>query len=122
MNIFKDQATFMKACGQTVDKFDLEQFNLYLNLLTEEYHELQEAINKQDQIETLDALLDIIVVSVGAIHSMGARGQEAWQAVVDSNMAKIDPDTGEVRRRADGKIMKPQGWQPPNLADFVDMK
>lgn len=118
MSIFKDQAIFMRACGQTVGEFDLDQFNLYLKLLQEEITELQTALGQQDKVQTLDALLDIIVVSVGAVHSIGARGEEAWQAVVDSNMAKIDPDTGEVRRRADGKIMKPEGWQPPNLADF----
>jgi predicted HAD superfamily Cof-like phosphohydrolase len=27
---------------------------------------------------------------------------------------------GKVLRRADGKVMKPEGWQPPNLAQFLE--
>ena len=110
----------MTACGQTVGQFNVDQFNLYLSLLSEECKELGEALAKQDRVETLDALLDVIVTAVGAIHSMGARGEQAWSAVVASNMAKIDPDTGKVKTREDGKIMKPEGWQPPNLSDFIE--
>ena len=36
-----------------------------------------------------------------------------------SNLSKIDPTTGLVRRREDGKILKPEGWQEPNFAQFV---
>ena len=28
-----------------------------------------------------------------------------------ANMAKRDPATGEFKKRADGKIIKPEGWQ-----------
>jgi predicted HAD superfamily Cof-like phosphohydrolase len=35
-------------------------------------------------------------------------------------MAKVDPETGKVRRReSDGKILKPEGWQPPNMTKFI---
>ena len=44
----------------------------------------------------------------------------AWCEVMDTNMAKIDPNTGKVRKREDGKILKPEGWKPPNLARFFD--
>jgi predicted HAD superfamily Cof-like phosphohydrolase len=36
-----------------------------------------------------------------------------------TNFAKIDPETGAVRRREDGKIMKPDGWKAPELAPFL---
>jgi hypothetical protein len=26
---------------------------------------------------------------------------------------------GKVLRREDGKVMKPEGWQPPQLAQFL---
>jgi hypothetical protein len=35
-------------------------------------------------------------------------------------MAKIDPYSGTVRRRADGKILKPDGWTAPNLAALLN--
>jgi hypothetical protein len=27
---------------------------------------------------------------------------------------------GKVIRREDGKVLKPEGWQPPQLAQFLD--
>jgi hypothetical protein len=36
-----------------------------------------------------------------------------------TNFAKIDAVTGKVRKREDGKVLKPEGWSPPNLEPFV---
>lgn len=119
-NPFKDQRTFMQACDQTVHDFNIDQFLLYINLIKEECAELQEAMNNNDQVETLDALIDILVVTVGAIHSMGADGEGAWNEVMRTNFAKIEPTTGKVRKRNDGKILKPKGWQPPELKPFLE--
>jgi predicted HAD superfamily Cof-like phosphohydrolase len=118
-NPFRDQETFMKACDQTVDSFNQGQFRLYLNLIKEEYKELNEAINNSDQVETLDALIDILVVTIGAIHSAGFDAEGAWKEVMKTNFAKIDRETGKVRKREDGKVLKPVGWVPPELAPFV---
>lgn len=118
-NPFLDQEIFMRACGQTVAQFNDDQFRMYVGLINEEYLELCEAIKNLDKTETLDALIDILVVTIGAIHSMGADAQGAWQEVMRTNLAKIDANTGAVRRREDGKILKPHGWQPPNLEPFV---
>lgn len=116
---FDDQETFMRASGQTTDVFNPEQFNLYVKLISEEYQELSDAISALDKTETLDALVDILVVTIGAIHSMGADAKGAWQEVMKTNLAKIDPVTGRVNRREDGKILKPQDWQPPRLQPFL---
>jgi predicted HAD superfamily Cof-like phosphohydrolase len=118
-NPFKDQEKFMTACDQSVDSFNQEQFKLYVNLIKEEYTELNGAINNSDQVETLDALIDILVVTIGAIHSMGSDAEGAWNEVMKTNFAKIDSETGKVRKRADGKVLKPDGWQAPNLKPFV---
>ena len=119
INPFDDQQRFMEACGQTTDRFNAEQFNLYVKLISEEYQELADAIEQMDKTETLDALIDILVVTIGAIHSMGADARGAWQEVMRTNLAKIDPATGRVNRREDGKILKPDGWQPPRLDSYV---
>jgi predicted HAD superfamily Cof-like phosphohydrolase len=118
-NPFRDQEKFMRACDQTVEGFNQEQFSLYLNLIKEEYKELNEAINNNDMLETLDALEDILVVTIGAIHSAGFDGEGAWKEVMSTNFAKIDKETGKVRKREDGKVLKPVGWVPPELAPFV---
>lgn len=118
-NPFKDQERFMTACDQSVSRNNQDQFDLYLNLIKEEVAELQEAVDANDKVEQLDALTDILVVTIGAIHSMGADGEGAWNEVMRTNFAKIDPVTGKVRKREDGKVLKPEGWQPPNLKPFV---
>jgi predicted HAD superfamily Cof-like phosphohydrolase len=121
-NLFRDQEKFMRACDQTVEGFNSAQFLLYTRLIKEEFTELNEAINNNDQVETLDALIDILVVTVGAIHSMGADGEGAWKEVMSTNFAKIDKLTGKVRKREDGKVLKPTGWMPPQLDKFVHPK
>lgn len=119
MNPFVDQARFMQASGQTTGGFNEEQFNLYTRLIAEEVDELWEANADADRVACLDALVDIMVVTIGAMHSLGADAAGAWTEVMRTNLAKIDPDTGAVRRRADGKILKPEGWQPPVLDPFL---
>jgi predicted HAD superfamily Cof-like phosphohydrolase len=118
-NPFRDQDKFMTACEQTITGMNDEQFKMYCNLITEEYNELSEAIAAGDKVETLDALVDILVVTIGAINSMGADGEGAWREVMATNFAKIDRQLGKVRRRDDGKILKPEGWTPPDLAKFL---
>jgi predicted HAD superfamily Cof-like phosphohydrolase len=117
-NPFRDQEKFMRACDQSVEGFNQEQFKLYLSLIEEEFKELQVAVNNSDQVETLDALIDILVVTIGTIHSMGSDAEGAWKEVMSTNFAKIDKDTGKVRKREDGKVLKPTGWEPPNLKPF----
>jgi predicted HAD superfamily Cof-like phosphohydrolase len=119
MNPFRDQEKFMRACDQTVDAFNEDQFNMYLKLIEEESEELSDAIAAHDKVETLDALIDILVVTIGAIHSAGFDAEGAWKEVMKTNFAKIDKDTGKVRKREDGKVLKPVGWTPPDLKPFV---
>jgi predicted HAD superfamily Cof-like phosphohydrolase len=118
-NPFKDQSKFMKACDQTVDEFNEAQYKLYLNLMEEEWKELKGALVLEDRVEQLDALLDFIVVTIGAIHSGGFDGEGGWKEVMATNLAKIDKDTGKVRKREDGKVLKPTGWVAPDLKPYV---
>ena len=118
-NPFRDQEKFMRACDQSVEGWNQAQFNLYVNLIDEERKELQEAIDACDSVEIVDALTDILVVTIGALHSMGADADGAWKEVMRTNFAKIDKETGKVRKREDGKVLKPLGWTPPELNKFV---
>jgi predicted HAD superfamily Cof-like phosphohydrolase len=118
-NPFRDQEKFMRACDQSVGEFSESQFALYVNLVSEEVQELSVAINDNDKLETLDALIDILVVTIGAVHSMGADAEGAWKEVMRTNFAKIDKETGKVRKREDGKVLKPIGWEPPDLKPFL---
>ena len=117
-NVFRDQQKFMKACEQHTGKYNKEQYELYIKLIEEEFGEFKQALAQADKIEQLDALIDMIVVIVGAIHSAGFDGEGAWKEVMRTNFAKIMED-GKVRKREDGKVLKPLGWTPPDLKPFT---
>ena len=118
-NPFRDQEKFMRACDQSVDGSNPDQYKMYLKLIDEEVAELKLAVERGDTVEQLDALLDIIVVTVGAIHSAGHDGEGGWKEVMSTNFAKIDKETGKVRKREDGKVLKPANWRAPDLKPFV---
>ena len=117
-NPFRDQEKFMRACDQSITG-NTAQFDMYVGLIDEEHKELLEALAVGDTIETLDALIDILVVTIGAIHSAGFDAEGAWKEVMATNFAKIDRETGKVRKREDGKVLKPIGWTPPDLTPFL---
>jgi predicted HAD superfamily Cof-like phosphohydrolase len=95
------------------------QYTMYKSLIEEEFSELQQA---HDMEAELDALIDILVVTIGAIHSAGFDGEGAWREVMATNFAKIDRETSKVRKREDGKVLKPVGWTAPNMVPFLRRK
>ena len=115
-NVFEDVNTFGTACDQPASEAN---YKMYLGLIDEEVGELVEAVAANDRVEQLDALVDILVVTVVAIRAAGWDGEAAWKEVMDTNFAKIDADTGKVRKREDGKVLKPEGWKAPELEQFV---
>jgi len=92
---------------------------LRIKLLEEEVREYAEAARSGDLVEVLDALADIGYILAGTIinHGMQDLYDDAFDEVHRSNMAKLVD--GKVLRREDGKVLKPEGWQPPNLAQFL---
>jgi len=116
-NPFQDQASFMRACGQTIGVENRNQYALYLDLIREEVQELEDS---QHPVSDLDALIDILVVTIGAIYSMGADPEGAWNEVMRSNLDKIDPESGTVLKRGDGKVLKPKDWTAPCLDPYLN--
>ena len=96
-----------------------ELIELRIKLLREEVEEYAEAARAGDLVEVLDALADIGYILAGTIlnHGMQNIYDDAFDEVHRSNMAKLVD--GKVLRREDGKVMKPQGWTAPQLAQFV---
>ena len=127
--VFTDVTVFLKAVGQDTPAMPVKtpdgrsiltrQAQLYKDLIKEEVTEFWEAEAVADDVEELDACFDMIWVIVGYMKSRGWDCEAAWDEGAQSNLSKIDPNTGFVRRREDGKILKPEGWQPPDFAKFV---
>jgi len=99
---------------------DYDLIELRIKLLTEEVQEYADAARAGDMVEILDALADIGYILAGTIinHGMQDIYDDAFDEVHRSNMAKLVE--GKVHRRDDGKVMKPEGWQPPNLSQFLE--
>lgn len=94
-----------------------ESMRLHHKLITEEVGELYAAIQERDPVEVLDALGDILYLVYGAALDCGYDLDAAVERIHESNMAKLVD--GRVLYRPDGKVLKPDGWQPPNLTDLV---
>lgn len=110
-NWAEDQAVFMLAGGQTVNRINQDQMERYKHHIIEEANEIEDAWADGDMLKVLDGAVDTIVVCIGLIRSMGINPNEAWNAVHGANMRKVVD--GQVYRRADGQIGKPPGWYGP---------
>ena len=61
----------------------------------------------------------MMCVIVGYMLSRGCDNNKIWDEGALSNLRKIDKETRKVLKREDGKVLKPEGWQPPNFTKFV---
>ena len=114
--MYNDVKTFIEACEQ---KPTVENIFLYRDLIVEEFTEFINAFNAEDNVEQLDACMDMIWVVLGYCYMKGWNVDAAWKEVARYNLAKINPETGKVIKREDGKVLKPEGWTPPQLEQFT---
>ena len=119
MNSYDDVKVFMEACDQTETGFG-KQSELYMELITEEFQELVEAFLAKDMVEIADACADLKWVIEGLEHTLNIPQQEVWDEVARSNLQKVDPVTGKVLKREDGKVMKPENWTPPDIKSIFE--
>jgi predicted HAD superfamily Cof-like phosphohydrolase len=87
---------------------------LRVRLIEEEAEEFREAVAHGDLVEMVDALCDLLYVTYGAAVSLGVDLDPFFAEVHKSNMAKRG-----AGKRADGKQLKPDGWEPPRIADLL---
>lgn len=117
MNSRDDVLKFMTACDQNDRDFGT-QAELYVDLIVEEFKELMTAYGNRDMVEIADACADLKWVIEGLENTLSIPQQEVWNEVARSNLAKIGSD-GKVHKREDGKVLKPEGWTPPNIKSIL---
>lgn len=134
MNYEQDAVeTFHEALGATVGLYpELRDRELRAKLIMEEAVETvaamgfgveadiwtnREAIGhflqmpgKPDFAEAIDGLCDLLYVVYGAAVAWGIDLSPFFEQVHKANMAKLGGG-----KRADGKVLKPEGWQPPDI-------
>ena len=120
MDSRNDVKIFMDACEQKENDYG-PQANLYIDLIIEEFKELMLAFGNRDIVEIADACSDLKWVIEGLEHTLEIPQQEVWNEVARSNLSKIS-STGKVIKRKDGKVLKPDGWTPPNIREIIKRK
>lgn len=90
---------------------------LRIALLSEEFREYLEAEKAKDMVERADALADMLVVIYGTAAAYGIDLDAVVWEVQRSNMTKLVD--GKVIRRWDGKILKPDTYEPPQIARII---
>lgn len=106
-------AEFQKAFGHPVgDKpkmIKTERHEIRTDWLQEEVDELWHA---ETLVDVADALGDVIYIALGTAIEYGIDLEPVLNIIHEANMSKLGPD-GKPIYKADNKIAKPEGWQPP---------
>ena len=83
---------------------------LRIRLLREEAEEAAAALAGVSLADIAQELADLLYVTYGTAVSLGIDIRPVFAAVHAANMAKVGGGT-----RADGKVLKPPGWRPPDV-------
>lgn len=102
-----------------------ETRKLYSKLITEEYDEFIEAFESNDEVEELDACVDMVWVITGYMRARGWSVQtikEAFNEVERSNYSKFVKEGNEFKcvKREDGKILKPETFSPADIESIIN--
>jgi predicted HAD superfamily Cof-like phosphohydrolase len=120
VDMFSDVLDFHKKFGSHVEPKPWsptkETRELRHSLIDEEVNqELLPALRSANNLPAIaDALADSIYVILGTAISFGIDLRPIWKAVHETNMAKEGGAT-----REDGKILKPEGWQAPDIFNLI---
>lgn len=122
VDMFNSVKDFHVAFGQLVGEIpkfpDKETRDLRKKLLTEEFKEYIIGEDNNDLENVAKELADIIYIVCGTAVSYGISLDKVFAEVHRSNMDKLVD--GKVIYRDDGKVLKPDGWQPPNIKQFIE--
>jgi len=89
-------------------------------ILREEFKEYEDAEDDNDLVEIADALADIVYVVIGTALEYGIPIERVLAEVHRSNMSKcVD---GKIVKRADGKILKPPHFSPPDIKGVLSLE
>lgn len=133
-NVFADQRALMDAFGHSTSSLDYDQASLLQDLVDEEYDELAVAmsmlhaehlgavgggVTPATMAEVIDGAVDLLVVTLGLLYSLGVDAQGAWDEVFRSNMSKVQPD-GKVLKDETGKVQKGPSFVLPDLLPLAE--
>lgn len=101
-----------------------ELHDFRFKFLDEELDEYLTGVHAQSLSHQLDALVDLAYVTLGTAYLHGFDFKEAWRRVHLANMKKIKAQKpgDSLRGNHQYDVVKPPGWQPPDLTDLCGEK
>ena len=103
---------FTMACNDELPEHPIlmnkDRVDFIRQMVSDEMDELDDA---QTVVDQADALVDAIYYICDTAVRHGMNLDKLFDIVHGANMTKVI--NGKVLRRDDGKIMKPENWQPP---------
>jgi len=129
---FDKRADLIKDIDQFHKKFGFEKnekvgipdnnelVNFRTSFLMEELAEYTQAITKKDAAGALDALVDIVYIALGTAWLFNLPFEKAWNEVQKANMSKVRAKSKSKKRGTAFDVIKPQGWQAPNIERIVE--
>lgn len=115
---FQKVREFMRVMGQDKDSGrHLCNLKKGLTLIDEEYKELKEAVEQREHlIDILKELTDLIYVCYWTAAKLGIDMDKAFDLVHQSNLSKLDPETGKPIYREDGKVLKGPNYKAADMS------
>lgn len=92
---------------------DVDRAKKRYSWMLEEINEFLDAVEEQDIVEQADAMIDVMYFALGTLVEMGIEPKNLFDIVQNANMSKLWSD-GKPHYKADGKVMKPEGWEDPH--------
>jgi predicted HAD superfamily Cof-like phosphohydrolase len=108
----RDQGSLAEDDGETIE--------LRIKLLAEGAAELFDALRSRVPEDAAKELADLLYVAFGTAERFGIPIGPVFMEVHRSNMTKIPAD-GEPVLREDGKVLKPDGYQPARVGRILDL-
>ena len=100
----------------------LETFREGIDAAVEKQLKVGEIPEEHVLIAQADALTDISYFNYGSFVIAGVNPQPLFDIVQAANIAKLGADGKPIIRESDGKIMKPEGWEPPEQKLEAEIK
>lgn len=109
--------------GPGPQPWDDELLAFRSKFLREELDEFDTGVTGVDHAQMADALVDLVYVAMGTAHLLGYPWQLIWDRVQAANMKKVRAaaDGSDSRRGSPFDVMKPPGWEPPDVAEVLGM-
>ena len=122
--MFKDIKEFHDKFGLPASEkpsfLEPEYMKFRIKFLQEEIDEFCDAYINGDLEKAFDALVDLSYVTLGTAFLMGLPWDEGWKLVHEANMLKVRVQQAiDSKRNSKFDVVKPIGWQAPDLKPLV---